>query len=412
MRRRIRRALAAMMSLAMAVSLFPTAMAEEDSGPFVSGGGTETDPYVIETADQLAAFAAYVDAGNTCEGQYVVLGADIDLVGRAWNPIGDERSYTSDQSKLFNGSFDGQNCTIRGLTYQNSVDGEANVGLFSTLNTAAVVRNVRLEEVSIAVTGTADGQRLRAGGIAGATVSNPRTRTAVIDSCTVTGSVSVSTTNAMGYAAGIVGQLNGGSAVLNCYADVTVVGSGTGSAGRPYVGGITANNGNGSVIANCAVSGSLSSNGAEADGYIGGIAGMLTGTVENCYSRADVSIARDAPSNAGLLAGMMLTDSSTAYYASDAVLSIGGAAVDTRPYGGDDTASAMTKADAASDAFADTLNGNLYGTYKALDKENLSLRLWTVTDGAVLPNGDLWENTTPDPDAFSGGSGTEADPCD
>lgn len=57
----------------------------------LSGSGTEADPYVISGAAQLQAFAALVDAGNTYAGQYVALGADIDLSGvDNWNPIGAE----------------------------------------------------------------------------------------------------------------------------------------------------------------------------------------------------------------------------------------------------------------------------------------------------------------------------------
>lgn len=45
----------------------------------LSGSGTETDPYVIANAGQLAAFAAAVDGGESYDGKYVALGDDIDL---------------------------------------------------------------------------------------------------------------------------------------------------------------------------------------------------------------------------------------------------------------------------------------------------------------------------------------------
>ena len=259
------------------------------------------------------------------------------------------------------------------------MDDEANIGFFSVLNTEACVQNVRLEDVSISVTGTASGKRVRAGGVAGATVGNTRERTAVIDNCLVSGEISVTTDNAMGYAAGIAGQLNGGGAIINCVARVNVAGYGTGNAGRPYVGGISANNGNNSVIVNCAVTGSLSSNGQESSGYIGGLGGMLTGVVENCLTEADVLLSGDSAMNAGLVSGMMLTDSSMLYYAGDAALSIGGNAAEAQPYGMNNVgaeAVSMTKADMRAAAFAETLNGNLYNTFKALDKEALPLRLW------------------------------------
>ena len=52
---------------------------DDDSVVFSSGSGTEKNPYVIKTASQLANFATSVDEGAAYEGQYIVLGADIDL---------------------------------------------------------------------------------------------------------------------------------------------------------------------------------------------------------------------------------------------------------------------------------------------------------------------------------------------
>ena len=46
---------------------------------FAGGSGTEADPYIIRTAEQLAFFAQSVNAGNSYEGQYIKLKADIEL---------------------------------------------------------------------------------------------------------------------------------------------------------------------------------------------------------------------------------------------------------------------------------------------------------------------------------------------
>lgn len=78
----------------------------------ISGSGTASDPYQIVTAAQLTAFAAAVDGGNTYAGQYVALGASIDLSGiDSWNPIG-----TEEGAAVFQGTFDGRGYTISGLT--------------------------------------------------------------------------------------------------------------------------------------------------------------------------------------------------------------------------------------------------------------------------------------------------------
>ena len=102
----------------------------------LSGSGTEKDPYVIANAGQLAAFAEAVDGGKTYEGEYVVLGDDIDLSGvSSWNPIGDESGIVN----IFNGTFDGKGHTISKLKIDaNVTEGESNYGLFSTLGNKAV----------------------------------------------------------------------------------------------------------------------------------------------------------------------------------------------------------------------------------------------------------------------------------
>ncbi len=51
--------------------------------------GHENDTsYTISTAAQLAGLAKLVNAGNTFSGKTITLGADIDLGGQEWTPIG------------------------------------------------------------------------------------------------------------------------------------------------------------------------------------------------------------------------------------------------------------------------------------------------------------------------------------
>jgi len=89
---------------------------------FASGTGTETDPYMIETAEQLAYLASSTNSGTTYEGKYIALGADIDLggvqnadgswSGRQWTPIG-----TS--SNPFKGNFNGNGYSISNIYINN-----------------------------------------------------------------------------------------------------------------------------------------------------------------------------------------------------------------------------------------------------------------------------------------------------
>ncbi|MBR1404403.1 MAG: InlB B-repeat-containing protein [Treponema sp.] len=112
-----------------------------------TGEGTLNNPYVITTSQQLADFAYMVNNGTTYSGNYITLGADIDLnygstVTDAsasysqWKPIGGS-------SYAFQGSFDGNSHTVKGL-YINSSCSYA--GLFGSVSSSsAVVQNVTVQ---------------------------------------------------------------------------------------------------------------------------------------------------------------------------------------------------------------------------------------------------------------------------
>jgi len=56
-----------------------TKAAVDPNGWYDSGEGTAKKPYIINTAEQLAKFAAAVDEGEDLAGKFVALGGDIDL---------------------------------------------------------------------------------------------------------------------------------------------------------------------------------------------------------------------------------------------------------------------------------------------------------------------------------------------
>lgn len=91
----------------------------------LAGAGTADDPFVITNAAQLQAFAQQVDAGeSTYTAAFVRLGADIDLAGIDFNPIGQEGKANSNAGKLFAGQFDGKGHSISNLT----INGEYKIG--------------------------------------------------------------------------------------------------------------------------------------------------------------------------------------------------------------------------------------------------------------------------------------------
>lgn len=106
-----------------------------------SGSGTETDPYIIMTAEQLARLAADVNEGTSYAEKYFKLGANLDLNGeiQTWIPIGNYQS-------VFAGHFNGDgkvisNMKAHGPTSNNQKN--AYRALFG--NASGVIRNFTLE---------------------------------------------------------------------------------------------------------------------------------------------------------------------------------------------------------------------------------------------------------------------------
>ncbi len=108
----------------------------------------ETDGViVISTADELAAFAAAVNAGNTFAGKTIELANNIDLNNIEWTPIGCGNNTTT---KTFKGTFDGKGFTISNLKITNFIGGAAvksatGVGLFGNVGTNGFVKNVNID---------------------------------------------------------------------------------------------------------------------------------------------------------------------------------------------------------------------------------------------------------------------------
>ena len=108
--------------------------------------GTNEDPYLIDSAEDLAGLAALVNgnrsrsaaAQQTYKGKHFKLTTDINLCNIQWTPIG------SNGSK-FEGTFDGQGHTIYNLV----VDGYENCGLFGSVFGGGEIKNVNVENATV-----------------------------------------------------------------------------------------------------------------------------------------------------------------------------------------------------------------------------------------------------------------------
>ncbi|MBQ3220747.1 MAG: hypothetical protein IJB34_02145 [Clostridia bacterium] len=190
----------------------------------VSFEETENKEIMITSVQEFVTFAESVNGGNSYAGKTVKLGANIDLAGVTWMPIGNS-------STSFNGTFDGNGFVISNLDVRMA--GKSNVGLFGVTKNGEI-KNVTIDNAKVV-------GRLNVGVVAGTPYTSKYTN------INVTGNVEV---DGMAY----VGTVGGKNAYAN-WTDVTVnVNEGSyvsansvenGTAYRTYVGGVVGFNGEG-----------------------------------------------------------------------------------------------------------------------------------------------------------------------
>ena len=410
---------------------------EKSAAPecFTGGSGSETDPFLITSAEGLAAFADSVDGGNTYAGKFIALDADIDLSGiENWNPIGAEGTASKNLDKIFAGNFDGRGHVVKGLTIKTE-DGapytdEQNIGLFSVISSTAKVSGIVLEDVRINVAGE---KVVRAGGVTGDITSNAvsgATAAASVDSCKVSGEISAKTDAAMVMTGGVIGRAAGNAVVSNCSSD-TKISSSSGTK-IAYGAGIVSMTGNDTYIVNCVNTGDITvvtETGFSL--YAGGISGMMTSAQYNCLTTGNVSagtIAQsDALSGAGLVNGALMPAASgeyTYYLSGSKITYIGadGSASDAEAVShgsgsmnseGTFNASAVTGEQISNGEMASVLNDNLYSVSKKLKESNADtdLKLWKTDDsGKTILSDEVYVNTTVDTSLFEEGDGSKESP--
>lgn len=222
-----KRILSLLLVLMMVMTLMPAAALADGVTADTTWYDAEKSEFVLMDAADLLGFAQLVNENNWFAGKTVKLGADIDLAGVEWTPIGEvDRA----PSYVFKGIFDGQGYKIENLTYsdENTYD-ESGVsmhvsssGLFGAVS-GAVIKNVTLTNVTLSGTH-----------YTGAIVAfcQDDTTPASIENCKVIGgTITVSAENGSGEwdngdkVGGIVGYTSSSSAIKNCTVEnVTIKG--------------------------------------------------------------------------------------------------------------------------------------------------------------------------------------------
>ncbi len=229
--------LALAMTLALAVVIaVPAAAADFWNGTdvatsFAGGTGSEADPYQINTAAQLA-FLATAEQIGASEGKYYKLTNDISLGDFQWTPIG------ANSGSAFKGNFDGDGHTVSGLKYEPTSNADE-AGLFGH-TIGATIKNVK-------VTGSKISGR---------------------------------------YAGAIAGRAFGDTQIINCYGKIDWIDG-------VCIGGIAGRLAKeGGLIFSCVSESTIKQTAGinlTADHFVGGIVGVLIGTMRYCVNKGDVT---------------------------------------------------------------------------------------------------------------------------
>lgn len=250
-----KRVISLLLALVLALGLLPTAAWAAGTKPR-RGSGTEADPYLIGTAEELEWFRDHVNGdenGASHRTDCAKLTNDITL--GSWTPFapGD-----GDIRNAFGGTFDGNNHIIKNLTVTNGD------GLFASV-CGATIKNLKVEGT------VSNNDSTGVGGIVGKTQGK-----VTIKNCAFSGNVSSENKKRSAGVGGIVGIVNKGTLQLeNCYSTADVR---SGNCAGGILGCVT--------VKGTTITSSFSTGVISGDSNRGGIVGSMThpkSSISNCY---------------------------------------------------------------------------------------------------------------------------------
>lgn len=296
---------------------------------FAKGSGTESDPFQIHSAAELAFMSTIKEPFYNLRN-YFKLCADINLGYRDWTPIGSgyDKNNPTASPDFFRGLFDGGGHTITGLKVTN-VNDYKNIGLFGGIGQDytlsgkpyTAIKNLNIVGARVEITAKFDvnSEDLSAGILAAGTYGTVNIDGDIgqisIVNCHVSGTFTATEISENSrFWGGIVGKgsiahidncsadvtiINGcvsggiagglyGSKVTNCSSKGTINGSWTLGG---FVGNAVSNVGSQgfpdvpTVIENCKSSVNITSN----NWNVGGFAGWSNATINNCTASGNVT---------------------------------------------------------------------------------------------------------------------------
>ena len=280
-----KRMLSLLLVLVMLLGLLPTAALAAPA----SGSGTEADPYLIATAQDLADFRDEVNKGTA--KLYATLKDNIDLgvLDKNWEPIG------TSSSKPYSGTFNGAGYTIKGLKIEATTQYQ---GLFGYVK-GGMIQNLTVE-------GNVTTSNSNAAGIVG--YGYPVTMENCVNKATVSSTVKGNIAGVVAYAGGstenklisckneanitgcgdfVGGVIASGSKVTmeNCWNTGNIVNTKTPTSMSYCTGGVAGGLSSGSSATRCFNIGKVTSTIKRTGGIVGGLGGS---TLNSCYNTGEI----------------------------------------------------------------------------------------------------------------------------
>lgn len=232
----------------------------------LAGSGTKDNPYLINSAEELASLS-----GRSFSGKSYRLTQDIDMENVPMQPI----------KEFADGTFDGDGHTISNLTISAA---SGNAGLFAETNSSTVFKDIILHNVSVTLTG---GSSAGVGGLIGKIYGST-----TIQGCGVSGVVAYSSDYSYnsGNVGGLVGYLNGKCTIKESYSRATI--DNKSSNYSSTAGGLLGKTGTYTLsVTDCYASGNVTAAGGRAGGFTGYVycSNSNRHTYKNCYAAGTVT---------------------------------------------------------------------------------------------------------------------------
>lgn len=255
----------------------------------LDGTGTEEDPYLIGTPEELAFLAKQVNSGASYANEFFSITADIDLSNHEWIPIGGWNAALNEATEnQFAGILDGGGHTISGMQIGEEASSNNTlqyVGLFGYTGGESRIFDVSIAESSI-YSAFAENDASTDGSYIGILVGHSQ---GTVESCEVAGIIECGSSDDTWLDVGGLVGLGNGSLITGSSADVDVL---TGYIENDLFAGGLIGKLQAGAVGNSWSTGDVEIGGINSGwswGMAGGLVGYSSASVYNCYSTGDVT---------------------------------------------------------------------------------------------------------------------------